>query len=74
MQITRASNLNIKQWVAILVPLVLSNNTNSLKERLVFFVSMAELSGKDTVDIEAAVEVFMASLSMFLETFDLRCI
>jgi hypothetical protein len=43
--------------VAIL-QLVLGNDTNSLKDRLVFFVSMAELSGKDTVDLEAAVEVF----------------
>jgi hypothetical protein len=59
--------------VAIL-QLVLSNDTNSLKDRLVFFMSMAELSGKDTVDLEAAVEVFMASLSTFLEMFDPRCI
>jgi hypothetical protein len=59
--------------VAIL-QLVLGNYTNSLKDRLVFFVSMAELSRQDTVDLEAAVEVFMASLSTFLETFDLKCI
>jgi hypothetical protein len=59
--------------VAIL-QLVLSNDTNSLKDRLVFFASMAELSGKDTVDLEVAIEVFMASSSTFLEMFDLRCI
>jgi hypothetical protein len=41
--------------------MVLRNDTNSLKDKLVFFVSMAELSGKDTVGLEAAVEVFMAS-------------
>jgi hypothetical protein len=42
--------------------MVLRNDTNSLKDRLVFFVSMAELSRKDTVlDLEAAIEVFMAS-------------
>jgi hypothetical protein len=52
----------------------LGNDTNSLKDRLVFFVSMAELSGQDTVDLEVAVEVFMASSSTFLETVDLRCI
>ena len=57
-----------------ILQLVLCNDTNSLKDRLVFFVSMAELSGKDTVDLEAAVEVFMASSSTFLEMFDLRCI
>jgi hypothetical protein len=42
--------------------MVLHNDTNSLKDKLVFFVSMAELSRKDTVDLEAAIEVFMASL------------
>jgi hypothetical protein len=41
--------------------MVLRNDTNSLKDRLVLFVSMAELSRKDTVDLEAAVEAFMAS-------------
>ena len=41
--------------------LVLSNDTNSLKDKLVFFVSMAELSRQNTVDLEVAVEVFMAS-------------
>jgi hypothetical protein len=35
---------------------------------------MVELFGKHTIDLEAAVEVFMASSSTFLETFDLRCI
>jgi hypothetical protein len=48
----------MKQWVAIL-QLVLCNDTNSLKDRLVFFVSMAELSRKDTVDLEAAIEVLL---------------
>jgi hypothetical protein len=60
--------------VAIVLQLVLGNDTNSLKDGLVFFVSMAELSGNGTVDLEAAVEVFMASSSTFLETLDLRCI
>ena len=73
MKKTRISNLNIKQWVAIL-QLVLGNDTNSLKDGLVFFVSMAELSGNDIADLEAAVEVFVASLSTFLETLDLGCI
>ena len=45
-----------------ILQLVLSNDTNSLTDRLVFFVSMAELSGrKDIVDLEAAVKVFVAS-------------
>jgi hypothetical protein len=52
MKKTRISNLNIKQWVAIL-QMVLRNDTNSLKDKLVFFMSMAEISGKDTVDLEA---------------------
>jgi hypothetical protein len=60
MQITRIYNLNIKQCVAIL-QMVLRYDANSLKDKLVFFVSMVELSGKDTVDLEAAVAVFMAS-------------
>jgi hypothetical protein len=49
----------------------LGDNANSLKDGLMFFVSMSELSGNDTEDLEAAVEVFMTSTSTFLEPLDL---
>jgi hypothetical protein len=39
--------------------MVLRNDTNRLKDKLVFFLSMAELSGKVNIDLEAAIEVFM---------------
>ena len=57
-----------------ILQLVLGDDTNSLKDGLVFFVSMAELSGNDIEDLEAAVEVFMASSSTFLEKLNLGCI